>query len=119
LYCPQFITFQPRASSLGLDSGSKGERVADLLRGQREAQRHAILGVAVDAVGVDLLHQRGYSLWPGLAGLVRALIPHHHGEEHAHAAAMEVGDHLAHALEAAGHGLDHFQLVAVIDPMLG
>ena len=51
----------------------------------------------------------------GWSGCVRSFVPHHHGEEHAHAAAMEVGDHLANAFNAAGHGLDHLELVAVVD----
>ena len=52
----------------------------------------------------------------GCAGCVRAFVPHHHGKEHAHAAAMKVGDHLPHALDAARHGLDHLKLVAIVDP---
>ena len=31
--------------------------MTDLLGGEREGQRHAVLRVAVDAVGIDLLHE--------------------------------------------------------------
>ena len=92
----------------------KDQGMADLLRRLRECQRNAVLCVAVNAVGADLLHPRGYSLRPWLRRLTRSLIPHHHGEEHAHAAAMEVGDHLAHAFETAWHRRNHVQLVTVI-----
>ena len=61
------------------------------------------------------LHERGDGVGPGLVGRAGALVPHHHGEEDADAAAVEVGDHLANAFDAAGHGLDHLQLVAVVD----
>ena len=41
------------------------------------------------------------------------------GKEDAHAAAMKVGDHLSNAFDAAGHGLDHLELVAVVDAHVG
>ena len=93
--------------------------MADLFRGEGKAERHAFLGVAVDAVGIDLLHERGDRVGPRLVRLVGALVPHHHGKEHADAAAMEVGDHPADAFDAAGHGLHHLELVAVIDAHVG
>src|ERR1039457_4353677 len=44
-----------------------------------------------------------------------SFVPHHHGEEHADAAAMEISDHLAYTVDTAGHGFDHLQLIAIID----
>src|SRR5579871_4320200 len=89
--------------------------MADLLGGHRESKRYTILRVAVHTVCVDLLHQSGHGIGPGLVWLASTLIPHHHGEEHAHAVAMEFGDHLTHALDATRHGFDHLQLIAIID----
>ena len=90
--------------------------MADRVCGERKAQRHPILRIAVNPVSANLLHQRRQRLWPRLIGLVRPFVPHHHGEQDAHAAAMEVGNHLAHTINAAGHGLNHLKLVAVVDP---
>ena len=52
----------------GAAFGLKCQRMADFLGGQREGQRHAILRIAVDAVGVDLLHEFRDGLRPGLPG---------------------------------------------------
>ena len=93
--------------------------MADCIGCLRKAQRRAILRVTINAVRADLFHQRGDGLRPGLVGLVRSFVPHHHGEEHAHTAAMEVSNHLAHAFNATGHGLDHLKLVAVVDAHVG
>jgi hypothetical protein len=43
------------------------------------------------------------------------LIPHHHREEHAHVATVEICDHLLHTGHASGHGADHVVLIPVID----
>ena len=43
------------------------------------------------------------------------MIPHHHREQNAHAAAMEVGNHLANSRNAARHAANQVVLVAVVD----
>ena len=97
----------------------KRQRMPNLLRTQREAQRHAVLCVAVHAVRVNLLHQRRNRVGPRLVGLVRALVPHHHREEHADASTVKVGDHLADALDTPRHRRNHFKLIPVVDPHVG
>ena len=54
LYWPQRHHVPRQRFVAGAAFRLKGQRMADLLRGQRKAQRHAVLRVAVDAVGVDL-----------------------------------------------------------------
>ena len=85
------------------------------LGGERKGERNPVLRVAVDAVGADRAHALGDRIRPRHARIVRALVPQHHREQHPHAAAMEVRDHAAHALESPGHVLEHVELVAIVD----
>src|SRR5262249_28099532 len=68
--------------------GLKGERMPDLFCGERKTERYAILCITVDPICIDLLHEGRNCIGPRLRGLMRALIPHHHGKEHAHATLM-------------------------------
>ena len=55
----------------------------------------------------------------GLPGIARSLVPHHHRKQHLDAAAVKIRHHLAHAGDAARHGADHVQLIAVVDAQIG
>ena len=97
----------------------EGQRMSDFIRGYRERQRHAILRIAVDSIGIDLLHQFGDRMRPRHSRIARSLVPHHHRKQHAHAAAMEVRDHLPHARDAARHAANHVVLIAIVDAHVG
>ena len=119
VYCPQVITFQLSASSLGLPSGSKASGCPIFsAASEKPSGTPSCVSPLMPSASI-CFHQRGNGIRPWLARIVRAFVPHHHGEEHAHAAAMEIRDHLAHAFDAAGHGLDHLELIAVVDAHVG
>src|ERR1700761_9462784 len=87
----------------------------DAIGSEGECQRHAVLGIPVYAVRVDLLHDLGDGIGPGLPSLTSPLIPHHHGKKYALSAFMKVLHHLANTGQAAGHGPNHVMLITVVD----
>ncbi len=103
-YWPHVITFQASASSDGPPSGSNASGCPILSAAMRKRERHSVLRVAVDSVGPDFRHQFRNRIGPRLAGIARALVPHHHRKQHFHAAPVEIRDHLPHAGDATRHG---------------
>ena len=95
--------------------GLEDERMSNFVGGFRERQRNAVLRVAVDSVGADISHDFRDRVGPRLAGIARALVPHHHREKHAHSALVKVGDHLPHAGDATRHRANHVVLIAIVD----
>ncbi len=93
----------------------ESKRVTDFVRSQRVRQRHTVLRVAVDAVGPDFRHQFRNRIGPGFTLVSRALVPHHHREQHFHSSLMEVGDHLPHACHTSRHAADQVMLIAIVD----
>ena len=91
------------------------QRVSDLVGSCREGEWHSILGVAIDAVGSDLRHQLGNGIRPIHARISGSLVPHHHWEQHANAAAMEISNHSAHSFDPARHIPDHVLLIAIVN----
>jgi hypothetical protein len=95
--------------------GLKSQRMAHLVRGQGKRQGDAVLGIAVNAVSADLLHEGGDRVRPGATWISRSLVPHHHGKQHPHAAEMKVSNHLLQAIDAARHGANHVVLITIVD----
>ena len=95
--------------------GFEHQRMAGVVRGLAELAADAAHRVAVDAVGADGLHVAGGGVPERHALRPRAHVPGHDREEHADAAAVEVGDHLPQARQPAGHVVQQVVLVAVVD----
>ena len=93
--------------------------MAERIAGVEERARHAVVGVAVDAVGADRDDDLRDGLPVGLALVAGAVVPRHGGEEHAHAAAVEVVDRPAKALQPARQAARQVELVAVVHPDVG
>ena len=100
---------------LGLHHHGMAQRIA----GIEERARHTVVGVAVDAVRADRLDDLRDGLPVGLAFVAGAVVPRHGGEEHAHAAAVEVVDRAAKALQPARQAARQVELVAVVHPDVG
>ncbi len=93
--------------------------MAGRVRRRAISTRHAAEGVAVDAIGADLLEQAGNRLRHAERLGPRARFPRHGGKKHAHAVAMEVRDHVFERRESSRHVSQHVELVAVVDADVG
>src|SRR5690348_13630523 len=118
VYWPHVMTFHANASSEGLPSGSNA-RGYPIFSAASEKASGTPLRVAVDAIGANLFHQLRDGLRPWLTGIARALIPHHHREEHANAPAMEICNHLLDSRNASLHEANHVVLIAIVYSHVG
>mmetsp|Transcript_95193 Transcript_95193/g.293563 ORF Transcript_95193/g.293563 Transcript_95193/m.293563 type:complete len:266 (+) Transcript_95193:1548-2345(+) len=93
--------------------------VAGVHPGGPELLVHRGHGVAVEAVAAGLPQEPGERR-PGRLSLVpRVLVPGVVGPEHAHAARLEPGREVLHALQPARHGTEVVELVPRIDADVG
>ena len=81
--------------------------------------RDVFEGIEVDAVGADLRHQLGERRGGGCGRLVGAGVPGEGGEEDAHAAGVELVDHVAYTGNSAGQVANEVELVAVVYSKIG
>jgi len=89
------------------------------IAGVEERARHAVEGVAVDAVGADRLHDRRQAVPVRATGVAGAVIPGLGRQEHLDPAPVEGIDRALEAVEAAGQVMRQVELVAVVDADVG
>jgi hypothetical protein len=94
-------------------------RAAERVAGVEERARHAVVGIAVDAVGAGCLHQSRDRKPVGFALLAGAVVPGHGRQEHLDPAPVEIGDRATHALDAPGQIVRQVELVARVDADVG
>ena len=90
-------------------------RLAQRVAGVEERARHAVVGIAVDAVGADLLHQPRDRVPVRLALRAGAVVPGHGRQEHLHPAPVEILDRAFQSGQPARKIRGHVELVAIVD----
>ena len=119
--CPAPALQVPHQRFIGIGNRLRLEHQRNTVRIGRilECARHAVVGIAVDTVGADLLGKTYHRLPIRYTLGLGAVVPRHRRQEHLHAATMKIGHRLLQPFDAARHGTRQRGLVTVVDADVG